>query len=80
MDENQDKLLIGYDNRMVFVVNDPRVDETDESNLSESELIYRAVRNTINNIWGKYSDDETDSALLNTHEIKAFLMDFLRDQ
>ena len=76
---NDEKLLIGFDNRMVFLVDYPTKEEGEESPVTEAELIYRAVRNTVNNIWEKYSNEETDSGLLNPNEIKSFLKDFLKD-
>ena len=47
---------------------------------NHSELIYRAVRNTVNHIWKKYSTTESRSELLTTEEIKNFLKDFLKGQ
>ena len=37
------------------------------------------VRNTVNNIWEKYSG-KPGTGLLGSHDIKAFLKEFLKDQ
>ena len=55
-------------------------DEEPNSPKNESELIYRAVMNTVNKIWEEHGHKENNTDLLNKVEIKSFLKDFLSDQ
>ena len=75
---NEEKLLLGLD----FLVDgvEIEVEDEDRCKLSDSELVYRAVRNTVNQIWIKYSFMGSESGLLTTEEIKNFLKDFLKGQ
>ena len=71
----QQNMLLGLD----FLVDDDIQSQETECALTESELIYRAVRNTVNQIWKKYSSSGEQIRTLNSTEIKGFLRDFLAD-
>ena len=55
-------------------------EEDEETPVGENELVYRAVRNTINEIWEKYADKPPEPELLGTEGIKAFLREFMKDE
>ena len=48
--------------------------------LSESELVYRAVRSIVNTIWKKYQLEGKSSGRLSPWAINNFLKDFSKDQ
>ena len=77
----EERLSRGTENQKVFLSDNSKQKDSEETQLCDSEeLVYRAIMNTVNRIWDKYADYESNyPGLLGTEQIKGFLKEFLKD-